>query len=167
MPDKGTLARVARDKRKGKSASTQAGEFVRDEIVHVREGKHGARSAKQVIAIGLSKARRAGINVAKPKSSGTSIEKRANSRSKEDASTANGAPGSKRSDVSLSTLKREGSYAASHEALSKHAKSIAKKREGAEHQPVMARNTVKTKVRSESLSGTGKKVTDTRSTNKS
>ena len=61
MPEKETLERAKEDKREGKAASTQAGEFVREEIEHVREGKHGARSAKQVIAIGLSKARRAGV----------------------------------------------------------------------------------------------------------
>src|SRR5262245_6630700 len=61
MPEKQTLERARRDKRAGKSPSTQAGEFVREEIHHVREGKHGARSAKQAIAIGLSKARRAGV----------------------------------------------------------------------------------------------------------
>jgi hypothetical protein len=61
MPEKATIERARRDKRQGKSPSTQAGEFVREEIHHVREGKHGARNAKQAIAIGLSKARRAGV----------------------------------------------------------------------------------------------------------
>jgi hypothetical protein len=65
MPEKKTLAAARRDKRQGKSASTQAGEFVREEIHHVREGKHGARSTKQAIAIGLNKARRAGVKVKK------------------------------------------------------------------------------------------------------
>jgi len=63
MPNISTLKRVQKDKREGKSPSTQAGEFVREEIHHVRKGKHGARSAKQAIAIGLSKARRAGIKL--------------------------------------------------------------------------------------------------------
>ena len=62
MPERKTLQRAARDKKQGKSPSTQAGEFVREEIDHVREGKHGVRSTKQAIAIGLSKARRAGVN---------------------------------------------------------------------------------------------------------
>src|SRR5262249_58127208 len=61
MPDRKTLQRAKRDKREGKSPSTQAGEFVREEMEHIREGKHGARSPQQAIAIGLSKARRAGI----------------------------------------------------------------------------------------------------------
>ncbi len=66
MPEKATLQRVAKDRREGKAPSTQAGEFVREEIEHVREGKHGARSARQAIAIGLSKARRAGVKMAPP-----------------------------------------------------------------------------------------------------
>jgi len=66
MPEKQTLERAKKDKREGKAPSTQAGEFVREEIEHVREGKHGARSAKQAIAIGLSKARRAGIDLPPP-----------------------------------------------------------------------------------------------------
>ena len=65
MPEKETLRRARADKRAGKSSSTQAGEFVREEIHHVREGKHGARSTKQAIAIGLSKARRAGVKLPK------------------------------------------------------------------------------------------------------
>src|SRR5690348_1773556 len=67
MPEKETIKRARRDKREGKAPTTQAGEFVREEIHHVREGKHGARSAKQAIAIGLSKARRAGVKLAPPK----------------------------------------------------------------------------------------------------
>ena len=66
MPEKETLERARRDKREGKAPTTQAGEFVREEIHHVREGKHGARSAKQAIAIGLSKARRAGVDLPPP-----------------------------------------------------------------------------------------------------
>ena len=66
MPEQRTLRRARRDKREGKSASTQAGEFVREEIDHIREGRHGARSAKQAIAIGLSKARRAGVDLKPP-----------------------------------------------------------------------------------------------------
>ena len=67
MPEKDTLERARRDKKEGKSASTQAGEFVREEIHHVREGKHGARSTKQAIAIGLSKARRSGVKLGTPR----------------------------------------------------------------------------------------------------
>src|SRR6201988_5009379 len=67
MPEKQTIERARRDKREGKSASTQAGEFIREEIHHIREGKHGARSTEQAIAIGLSKARRAGVKLGPPK----------------------------------------------------------------------------------------------------
>jgi hypothetical protein len=67
MPEKGTLERAKRDRREGKAASTQAGEFVREEMHHIREGKHGARSTKQAIAIGLSKARRAGVPLVPPR----------------------------------------------------------------------------------------------------
>src|SRR6185436_19744811 len=72
MPDKETLERAEQDEREGKAASTQAGEIVREEIEHIREGKHGARSAKQAIAIGLSKARRAGVRLGAPKKGTTS-----------------------------------------------------------------------------------------------
>src|SRR5215216_3795406 len=74
MPEKATLERARADKRQGKSPTTQAGEFVREEIHHVREGKHGARSTKQAIAIGLSKARRAGVDLPPPEP-GTTSEK--------------------------------------------------------------------------------------------
>jgi hypothetical protein len=72
MPEKRTLKRAARDRRQGKAPSTQAGEFVHEEIEHVREGKHGARSAKQAIAIGLSKARRSGVKLGVPRAGSTS-----------------------------------------------------------------------------------------------
>src|SRR5437870_2011924 len=67
MPEKETVERARRDKREGKAPSTQAGEFVREEFHHIRESKHGARSTKQAIAIGLSKARRAGVKLTPPK----------------------------------------------------------------------------------------------------
>src|SRR5262245_26880867 len=76
MPEKETLRRAAKDKAEGKSPSTQAGEFVHEEIEHIREGKHGARSTKQAIAIGLSKARRAGVKLPPPKEGQTSEETR-------------------------------------------------------------------------------------------
>ena len=98
MPDKRTLERAARDQRQGKAPSTQAGEFVREEIEHVREGKHGARSTKQAIAIGLSKARRAGVKLRPPRKGTTSKQTRR--RAKRDyargqrRSTAKPSPGS-------------------------------------------------------------------------
>ena len=79
MPEKKTIERARKAKRQGKAPSTQAGEFVREEIHHVREGKHGARSTKQAIAIGLSKARRAGVKL--PKQKGTQSAKRTTKRS--------------------------------------------------------------------------------------
>src|SRR6185503_19890237 len=76
MPERKTLARARKDKREGKSPSTQAGEFVREEIEHIRAGKHGARSTEKAIAIGLSKARRAGVKLPPPKKGTTSVQVR-------------------------------------------------------------------------------------------
>ena len=132
MPDEKTMKRVAKDKREGKSASTQAGEFVREEIEHVREGKHGARSTKQAIAIGLSKARRAGVELDAPKKGTTS--KRTRAQAKRDLakgkkkSAAAKKPSAKRSRATLKALKKEPRRVASHRALSRHAKTAAKKR---------------------------------------
>ncbi|HET9862798.1 MAG TPA: hypothetical protein VFP37_05105, partial [Steroidobacteraceae bacterium] len=81
MPEKQTLKRARRDRRQGKAPSTQAGEFIREEMHHVREGRHGARSTKQAIAIGLSKARRAGVDL-KPPAKGTVSEKTRKSASR-------------------------------------------------------------------------------------
>jgi Family of unknown function (DUF6496) len=119
MPEKKTLERARKDKREGKAPSTQAGEFVREEIEHVREGKHGARSAKQAIAIGLSKARRAGVKLAPKK--GTQA-----ARGKAKVSKVSGRkPSPKRSRAVSSALKREGHAAASHTALSRQARASA------------------------------------------
>ncbi len=76
MAEKRTIRRARRDAQEGKASSTQAGEFVREEIEHIRKGKHGARSTKQAIAIGLSKARRAGVPLAPPKRGVTSEKTR-------------------------------------------------------------------------------------------
>jgi hypothetical protein len=128
MPDKETLERAEEDKREGKSPSTQAGEFVREEIDHIREGKHGARSTKQAIAIGLSKARRAGVKLPAPKR-GSSAE----TRSQAARDTSRGASGSRkvsanRSRATRRTLKREGHSAASKKALSRQARTAGAKR---------------------------------------
>ena len=106
MPEKKTLDRARKDAREGKSPSTQAGEFVREEIDHIREGKHGARSAKQAIAIGLSKARRAGVKLgaAQERIAGDQ-ETRAASRK---GSKSTKKPSAKRSRATSSALKREG-----------------------------------------------------------
>jgi hypothetical protein len=141
MPDKVTLERAREDKRKGKSPSTQAGEFVREEIHHVREGKHGARSTKQAIAIGLSKARRAGVDLPPPKRGKTSERSR---KSAERAySRGHGAPpkrkpSAKRSRVIHRALEREGHSAASKTALSRQAHSAAQQRTASErHEAAM------------------------------
>lgn len=129
MPEKETIRRAARDKRQGKSASTQAGEFVREEIHHVREGKHGARSTKQAIAIGLAKARRQGVKLPAEKKG----EAPAATRRKEKQDLAAGrhpkkAVSRKRSRATREALKHEGHSAASRSALSRQAKTAAKKR---------------------------------------
>jgi hypothetical protein len=133
MPERKTLERAAKDRREGKAASTQAGEFVREEMHHVREGKHGARSTKQAIAIGLSKARRAGVDL-KPPKKGTTSEKTRRSAAR--AYAAGQAGGKKpvsarRSRAVESALEREGHSAASKSALSRQAKSAASKRSAA------------------------------------
>lgn len=126
MPEKATIQRARRDKRQGKSPSTQAGEFVREEIHHIREGKHGARSAKQAIAIGLAKARRAGVKLGTPKNASASTKRSAKAASR--AGRKRAKPSSRRSQAMLRKLKREGRSAASHQALSRQATKAAKRR---------------------------------------
>src|ERR1041385_528128 len=107
MPDRETMERVQRDRAEGKSASTQAGEFVREEIEHVREGKHGVRSTKQAIAIGLSKARRAGVKL-RPPAKGRTSEKTRKSAASAYRKGQRGEPISKkRSRARVKALKRE------------------------------------------------------------
>src|SRR5688572_2594968 len=120
MPEKATVERARRDKRQGKSASTQAGEFVREEIHHIREGEHGARSAKQAIAIGLSKARRAGVDI--PRNPNDDRPKRGAQRK----APARKSPA--RAKAALQKLKKEPRAAASHLALSRQAHAQARKR---------------------------------------
>ncbi|HEV8117875.1 MAG TPA: DUF6496 domain-containing protein [Thermoanaerobaculia bacterium] len=131
MPDKETLERAEEDKREGKSPSTQAGEFVREEMHHVREGKHGARSTKQAIAIGLSKARRAGVHLGAPKKGTASRETRR--KASRDASRGRSPrkPSATRSRATRKALKREGHRAASRKALSRQARSAAARRSSA------------------------------------
>lgn len=130
MPEKKTIEKAREDAREGKAPSTQAGEFVHEEIEHVKEGKHGARSTKQAIAIGLSKARRAGVKLPPPKKGTASAE----TRRKAQRDSEVGAKGAKksvsrtRSKATSAALKKEGHAAASKKALSKQAKSAAAKR---------------------------------------
>jgi hypothetical protein len=135
MPEKETIERARRDRREGKASTTQAGEFIREEMHHIREGKHGARSTKQAIAIGLSKARQAGVDLPPPRKG------QASERTRESAERAyargHGAPpqrkpSAKRSRAIHQALEREGHSAASHAALSRQAHSAASKRSAAD-----------------------------------
>src|SRR5947209_20480827 len=105
MPERKTIERAAQDRRSGKAPTTQAGEFVREEIEHVREGKHGVRSPKQAIAIGLSKARRAGVKLSPPPKGTPSARKSKSSSAK---SGSKRSPSKRRSQASTKALKREG-----------------------------------------------------------
>jgi hypothetical protein len=148
MPEKETLERAERDKRQGKSPSTQAGEFVKEEMDHVREGKHGARNAKQAIAIGLSKARRAGVKLPPPKKGAASARTR-NQAARDTAkgsSASKQAPSRKRSRAVSGALKREGHAAASRSALSRQAHASARKR-GAANRSQAARKAARTRAR--------------------
>jgi hypothetical protein len=135
MPDKQTLRRARRDKRQGKAASTQAGEFIREEIHHIREGKHGARSTKQAIAIGLSKARRAGVELPAPEKG--SVPEKTRKRAKRAYELGHGArprrrATARRSHATERALKREPRAAASTRALAKQARSAARRRPAAQ-----------------------------------
>ncbi len=134
MPEKRVVERARKDLREGKSPSTAAGEFVRNEIEHVRQGKHGARSAKQAIAVGLSEARRAGVPLKPPASgkTGASTRKKAerdyekgqrSPRTHEESSLP-------RTPARSRALKRELKNSVSHAALSRQAKSAARRRRG-------------------------------------
>jgi len=128
MPEKETVERAKKDKRQRKAVSTQAGEFVREEIHHIREGKHGARSTKQAIAIGLSKARRAGVNLQAPDKGEASAETRRSAKAALKSGRAGRKPSAKRSRAVLGALRREGRSAASASALARQARQSAKKR---------------------------------------
>lgn len=129
MPEKKTIKQAAKDKAEGKAPSTQAGEFVREEIEHIREGKHEARSAKQAIAIGLSKARRAGVELPVPEKGTASKETRKQAaRDLKKGRKRATKTSAKRSRATLKALKSEGRSAASKTALSRHARSAAAKR---------------------------------------
>jgi hypothetical protein len=166
MPQRNTLERARADKRSGKSASTQAGEFVREEIEDIRQGKHGARSAKQAIAIGLSKARRAGVDL-KPPAPGKTSSKARRSAAR-DYARGHGAPAvrprsAKRSRASQDALKRESSAAASPASLSQQARGAAKRRSPAARS-ASSRRAVRTKG-SAGRATAARKAARTRSTN--
>jgi hypothetical protein len=144
MPEKRTIARARADRRKGKAPSTQAGEFVHEEIEHVRRGKHGARSTKQAIAIGLSKARRAGVPL-KPRGGSRKTRQSAqrayevgqHERKPRSPSRARGRAVSR-------VLRREPHRAASRTALGSQARSAARRR-GHAARSASARKAVQTK----------------------
>lgn len=148
MPEKETLARARRDKKEGKSPSTQAGEFIREEIHHIREGKHGAASTKQAIAIGLSKARRAGVKLPRPRRGQVSERtmKEARNASKAGAKRTKKRPSPARSRASTRRLKRPGRSAASQLALSRHAHSVSRSRTAAQRK-ASARKAARTRAR--------------------
>ncbi|HEY3456999.1 MAG TPA: DUF6496 domain-containing protein [Bryobacteraceae bacterium] len=162
MPEKEVVERARKDAREGKAPSTQAGEFVHEEIEHVKEGEHGARSTKQAIAIGLSKARRAGVKLRPPKEGAAS--KRTRKQAQRDYAKGQESPGrkpsAKRSRATENALKREGRGAASHEALSRQAKTSARKR-GAASRKSAARKAVRTKGHA-GLRSAGRKAARTR-----
>jgi uncharacterized protein DUF6496 len=129
VPDKETIKRARKDARQGKAPSTQAGEFVREEIDHIREGKHGARSTKQAIAIGLSKARRAGVKLAPPKKGRASARTRKQAaRDSRKGRTRHAKPSARRSRAVRRALKREPRSVASRPALAKQARQAARRR---------------------------------------
>ena len=121
MPEKETLERAEKDKRQGKAPSTQAGEFIREEFHHVREGKHGVRNTKQAIAIGLSKARRAGVKLPTRNSQDAREEARARTGKRTSRRRAQAVRGA---------LKREGRSGGSRRAVSRQARSAARRRSG-------------------------------------
>ena len=134
------------DKAEGKAPTTQAGEFVREEMHHVREGKHGARSTKQAIAIGLSKARRSGVELPAP-SEGAASEKTRKAATRDRAKGKSGArrkPSAARSRATKKALRREGRSAASPKALARQAKSTARRR-GAAARSAAARKAARTR----------------------
>jgi hypothetical protein len=152
MPEKQTIERAREDAREGKAPSTQAGEFVREEIHHVREGKHGVRNAKQAIAIGLSKARKAGIKVSSPPKGSASARKSGSSGK----TTGRSKPSRKRSRAVRGALKREGQAGASHRALSGQAHKAARRRSSASRSAA-ATKAARTRAGSRAKTGAGRK----------
>ncbi len=145
--DQEALSEAKEDAREGKSPTTQAGEFVHEEMHHVREGKHGARSAKQAIAIGLSKARRAGVPLPPPKKGTASAQTRksaARDRARGRRGTSKVSP--KRSRATKKALRREGRSAASKRALAQQARSAARRR-GAAARSRAAKKAARTRTR--------------------
>lgn len=144
MPEKRTIKRARRAKRAGKSPSSQAGEFVREEIHHIREGKHGARSTKQAIAIGLSKARRSGVKLPPPAKGEATERTRKNAASAYRRGQSQKRTSPTRARATRAALKREGRSAASRSALSRQARSASRSRTASERSQA-ARKAARTK----------------------
>jgi hypothetical protein len=162
MPERKTLERAKRDKRQGKSASTQAGEFVREEIDQVREGKHGVRSTKQAIAIGLSEARRAGVKL--PASKGASAATKRKVEQDTRAAKDGHAKSATRARATTAALKKESTKPASRAALSRQATKTASRRTAADRSAA-AKKAAATKGAA-GRSAAAKKAARTRAANK-
>ena len=166
MPDKETIEKAREDEREGKSPSTQAGELVREEMQHIREGKHGAASTKQAIAIGLSKARRAGVKLNAPQEGKASpeVRRKAQQDLRKGESTGDHEPSRIRSRTTSQALKREPNSAASKKNFSRQGRSAAASRTSASrHQSAM--KAVRTKGKS-GLRQAAKKAAKTRSSHR-
>jgi hypothetical protein len=146
MPEKATVARARKAKRAGKAPSSQAGEFVREEMHHIREGKHGARSTKQAIAIGLSKARRAGVKLRPPGRGKASAKTRASARSAYAKGQSLKATNPRRARATRTALKREGKAAASKASLARQGHKAAQSRSAADRRAA-ARKAARTRRR--------------------
>ena len=146
MPDEEVIERARKDEREGKSPSTQAGEFVREEMEHIREGEHGARSPEQAIAIGLSKARRAGVKLPPPKRGSKQTKRQAKRDLTKGRTGRRKKPSLKRSRATKRALKRESGRSASKQALSRHAKRVAAQR-SARSRSVAAKKAARTRKR--------------------
>ena len=128
MPEEEASERAREDELEGKAPSTQAGEFVREEMEHIREGEHGARSPEQAIAIGLSKARRAGVKLPPPKRGKKRTKRQARRELAKARKGRRKQPSRKRSRATKRALKRESRRSASKKALSRHARRAASRR---------------------------------------
>jgi Family of unknown function (DUF6496) len=146
MPEEETVERAREDEREGLSPSTQAGEFVREEMEHIREGEHGARSPQQAIAIGLSKARRAGVKLPPPKRGKARTKRQAKRDLAKGRAGRGKKPSRKRSRATKGALKRESRRSASRKALSQQAKRAAGRR-SARSRSAAARKAARTRKR--------------------
>ena len=157
MPEEETLKRAQEDKRQGKSPSTQAGKFVREEFHHIREGKHGARSAQQAIAIGLSKARRAGVKLRPPTGGKISpkVQRQAERDYKKGQRQPKRRPSPARSRVIFGILRDEGQLAGLTMAISRQTRSAAKRKSPAKRSAT-ARKASRTKGQSRSTAASKK-----------